>query len=64
MELNHSAKRPSLPEWLTPIFMTWLSIDYEFEDSHCKTLRLLNRTDELIEAVLSANPNAVIIVIY
>lgn len=42
-----------------PIIMTGLSMDYEYEGSDRKTLRLPRRTDEMIEAVLSANPNAV-----
>ncbi|KAF2008490.1 glycoside hydrolase family 3 protein [Aaosphaeria arxii CBS 175.79] len=44
-----------------PIVMTGLSMDYEYEGSDRKTLRLPKRTDELIEAVLSANPNAIIV---
>lgn len=42
-----------------PIIMTGLSIDYEYEGSDRKTLRLPNRLDELIAATLDANPNTV-----
>lgn len=42
-----------------PIVITGLSSDYEYEGSDRKNLRLPGRVDELIEAVLKANPNAV-----
>lgn len=42
-----------------PIVITGLSSDYEYEGSDRKNLRLPGRVDELIEAVLSANKNAV-----
>ena len=42
-----------------PIVITGLSSDYEYEGSDRKNLRLPGRVDELIQAVLSANKNAV-----
>ncbi|KAM0425917.1 hypothetical protein ACHAPT_008855 [Fusarium lateritium] len=44
-----------------PIVITGLSSDYEYEGSDRKNLRLPGRVDELIEAVLNANQNAVIV---
>ncbi|KAL2674008.1 hypothetical protein Neosp_012454 [[Neocosmospora] mangrovei] len=44
-----------------PIVITGLSSDYEYEGSDRKNLRLPGRVDELIEAVLSANKNAIIV---
>lgn len=42
-----------------PIVITGLSSDYEYEGSDRKNLRLPGHVDELIQAVLSANKNAV-----
>ncbi|KAL2833589.1 glycosyl hydrolase family 3 C-terminal domain-containing protein [Aspergillus pseudoustus] len=44
-----------------PIILTGLSGDYEYEGTDRKTLGLPGRVDELIERVIEANPNAVII---
>ncbi|KAF4964763.1 hypothetical protein FSARC_7362 [Fusarium sarcochroum] len=44
-----------------PIVITGLSSDFEYEGSDRKHLRLPGRVDELIEAVLKANPDAIII---
>ncbi|KAL6364575.1 hypothetical protein LRP88_01978 [Fusarium phalaenopsidis] len=44
-----------------PIVITGLSSDYEYEGSDRKNLRLPGRVDELIQAVLSANKNAIIV---
>jgi beta-glucosidase len=42
-----------------PIVMTGLSMDYEYEGSDRRTLKLPGRLDELIEATLMANRNTV-----
>lgn len=42
-----------------PIVVTGLSSDFEYEGADRKHLRLPGRVDDLIEAVLQANPNAV-----
>lgn len=42
-----------------PIIVTGLSSDYECEGSDRKHLRLPGRTDEMIKAVLEANPDTV-----
>ncbi|KAK1658414.1 family 3 glycosyl hydrolase [Colletotrichum godetiae] len=44
-----------------PIVVTGLSSDFEYEGADRKHLRLPGRVDDLIEAVLQANPNAVIV---
>ncbi|EWZ80506.1 hypothetical protein FOWG_15594 [Fusarium oxysporum f. sp. lycopersici MN25] len=44
-----------------PIVITGLSSDFEYEGSDRKHLRLPGRVDELISAVLEANPDAIII---
>ncbi|KAF5004931.1 hypothetical protein FDECE_8584 [Fusarium decemcellulare] len=44
-----------------PIVVTGLSSDYEYEGADRKNLRLPGRVDELIQAVLSANPKAIIV---
>ncbi|KAF4416362.1 beta-glucosidase [Fusarium acutatum] len=44
-----------------PIVVTGLSSDFEYEGSDRKHLRLPGRVDELISAVLEANPDAIII---
>ncbi|CAG1968513.1 unnamed protein product [Fusarium graminearum] len=44
-----------------PIVITGLSSDFEYEGSDRKHLNLPGRVDELIGAVLQANPNAIII---
>ncbi|KAJ4244743.1 hypothetical protein NW762_014319 [Fusarium torreyae] len=44
-----------------PIVITGLSSDFEYEGSDRKHLRLPGRVDQLVEAVLKANPDAIII---
>ncbi|KAF4776403.1 glycosyl hydrolase family 3 [Colletotrichum scovillei] len=44
-----------------PIVVTGLSSDFEYEGADRKHLRVPGRVDDLIEAVLEANPNAVIV---
>ncbi|KAH6888522.1 glycoside hydrolase superfamily [Thelonectria olida] len=44
-----------------PIVLTGLSSDYEYEGSDRKDLRLPRRADELIQSVLEANPDAIIV---
>ncbi|GKU04859.1 beta-glucosidase k [Fusarium langsethiae] len=44
-----------------PIVITGISSDFEYEGSDRKHLNLPGRVDELIGAVLEANPNAIII---
>ncbi|KAF5019224.1 hypothetical protein F66182_8765 [Fusarium sp. NRRL 66182] len=44
-----------------PIVITGLSSDFEYEGSDRTDLRLPGRVDELIETVLKANPDAIII---
>ncbi|KAJ4202545.1 hypothetical protein NW767_005916 [Fusarium falciforme] len=43
------------------ILVTGLSSDWEYEASDRKHLRLPGRTDELVQAVLEANPNTIIV---
>ncbi|KAI8721862.1 Beta-glucosidase [Fusarium sp. LHS14.1] len=43
------------------IIVTGLSSDWEFEGSDRKHLRLPGRTDDLIQAVLEANPNTIVV---
>ncbi|KAF4984313.1 hypothetical protein FZEAL_464 [Fusarium zealandicum] len=44
-----------------PIVITGLSSDFEYEGSDRKDLKLPGRVDEMIQAVLTANPNAIIV---
>ncbi|KAF4840780.1 putative beta-glucosidase I [Colletotrichum siamense] len=44
-----------------PIVVTGLSSDFEYEGADRKHLRLPGRVDDLIQAVLAANPNAIVV---
>ncbi|KAF2466651.1 uncharacterized protein BDR25DRAFT_327994 [Lindgomyces ingoldianus] len=57
--IREAAELVKVVEFLTA--MTGLSIDYEYAESDRKALRLPNRLDELIEAVLSTNPNTIVV---